>query len=166
MKTFKFYLEASNHFLNSPNYSQLDSEQREYYHFASIMLSWCCLESFINTIAESLSCGTRLKPHEKAFLMEQSLEVSDKGEFQKRKIKPSTTKKILFILSRFSKIGVKDFRKKKIWKDLKGFEDLRNRIIHHKEKTGVKISLKKAIECRDLVIDVIDFFNRDVLKVK
>ena len=164
MKTYKYFLEASNHFLNNPFYSKLEFEQKEYYHLASVIISWFCLESFVNTISDSLSHGTRLKPHEKAYLNEKELIVNEYGAFQKIKSRPSTPKKILFILHHFSKIDTKEFKSKNIWRDLKAFEDLRNKIIHHKEKNTFNISLQKAIECRDLVNEIIKFINKEVFK--
>lgn len=49
-----------------------------------------------------------------------------------------------------------------MWVDLKGFEDLRNKIAHHKEKNKLNISLKKAQELRDLTENVIDFLNKNL----
>lgn len=163
MKTYKFYLDASNHFLNTPIYDKLDQKQKEYYHFASVVLSWICLESYINMISESLSKGTRLKPHEMLFLLEREFKVNDDGSFQEIVIKPNTTKKILYIIHHFSKVNVKDFKNLKLWTDLQEFEDIRNKIIHHKEKNNLNINLAKATKYRDLVDSLTKYINKVVV---
>lgn len=55
-------------------------------------------------------------------------------------------------------------RQKQLWRDLKSFEDLRNKIIHHKEIEDINIDLKKAKECRDLVKEVISYLNKLLFK--
>ncbi len=160
MKTYKFYLGASRYFLNVQGYSNLDIQEKEYNHIASVLLSWIGLESYVNAISESLSKGTRLKKHEKSFLNEQELRVDSEGIFREHQIRPSTTKKILFIINRFSNIEVKDFKKRKIWKKLQAFEDLRNKIVHHKEKHNFAIDLDKASECRNTINDTIKYLDK------
>ena len=166
MKTFKFYLDASNYFISNSNYGKLDKKEKEYYYFASVLHSWISLESYINAISESLSKGTRIKEHQKAFLQESELRVNDDGIFHDVKIRPSTTKKILFILQHFSKIDVISFRQKSLWRNLKSFEDLRNKIIHHKEIEDITIDLKKAKEYRDLVKETIEYLNRLLFRTR
>ena len=160
MKTFKFYLELSNYSFSNPYYENLDSKEKEYYHFSSVLFSWISLESYVNTISESLSKGTRIKEHQKSFLKEMELRVSDDGIFREVKIRPSTTKKILFILQHFSNININKFKKKPLWKNLKNFENLRNKIIHHKEIEDITLTLKKAREYKDLVNETIAYLNK------
>ena len=132
MKTFRFYLKASNYFLSSVYNRGLNSEEKEYNYFASVVLSWIALEAFVNTLSESLSKGTRIKQHEKSFLNEQELRVSEEGIFEEIKIRPSTTKKLLFIVYNFTKLDIKKFKQTNLWRDLQSFEDTRNKIIHYK----------------------------------
>lgn len=162
MKTYKFYLNACNHFLNDPRYSELDKDEKEYVHISSVILSWISFESYINTACESLSHGTRLSEYLKPFLQEREIKINDDGACQKIKINPSTTKKLLFILHYFSKLDAKKFKQDKMWADLKGFEDLRNKIVHHKEKNKLNISLKKAQELRDLTENIINLLNKNL----
>jgi len=162
MKTFTFYLNASNHFLNTPDYAELSKEEKDYNHFASILFSWVALESFINGVSESLAKGKRLNINEIAFLNEYEYRVNDDGNFNQINIRPSTTKKILFILNHFSRFNLKKFKQNKIWKDLKNFEDLRNRIIHHKEKNNLSINLKKATKCRDISKEAINYITKKI----
>lgn len=150
IKNYRFYSKGSNYFLNSSYYEQLKSEEKEYHHFASVMLSWIALESFVNSLASSLISAKRLNPLEKAFLKEFEIRVNEEGLFQEFGIRPSTTKKILFLLQYFSKTDIKAFKQKTLWAELKNFEDLRNRIIHHKDDRDIKISLKKAYFYCDL----------------
>ena len=166
MKTFKFYLDACNYFIINSNYDQLDKKEKEYCHFASVMYSWISLESYINAISASLSNGTRIKEHQKAFLQELELRVDDGGSFHKVKIRPSTTKKIMFILKNFSNVDTKKFKQKQLWRKLKNFEDLRNKIIHHKEIEDITIRLKKAKDCRDLVKETISYLNRLLFRAR
>jgi len=121
MKTFKFYLNTSNHFLNTSDYNELSKEEKDYNHFASVLFSWVAIESFINSVSESLAKGKRLNINEVAFLNEYEYKVNDGGNFNQNNIRPSTTKKILFILNNFSKFNLKKFKQGKIWRDLKNF---------------------------------------------
>ncbi len=166
MKTFKFYLGACDYFITNSNYGKLDKKDKEYYYFASVLYSWIALESYINAISESLSKGTRIKEHQKAFLQETELRVNDDGVFHGVKIRPSTTKKILFIIHHFSQIDARSFRQKSLSQNLKSFEDLRNKIIHHKEIEDINIDLKKAKECRDLVKQTIAYLNKLLFRGK
>ena len=86
MKSFKFYLDASNYFLVSLHNQKLNSNEKEYNYFASVVLSWIALEAYVNTLSESLSQGTRIKQHEKSFLNEHDLRVNDAGIFEEIKI--------------------------------------------------------------------------------
>ncbi|MBI4019529.1 MAG: hypothetical protein HY364_04725 [Candidatus Aenigmarchaeota archaeon] len=162
MKTFRFYLCASKYFLDNSTRTKL-SEEREFNHIASVLLSWIALETYINTLFESLKEGTRIKEHIKAFLKEKEMKVDDDGRFKEITIRPSTTKKIIFIINYFSKKDVKKFKQKKIWKDITSLEDLRDKIVHYKEANNITISYKKSAECRRLVLDFIDYL-RKILK--
>lgn len=166
MKNYKFYSNGSNYFLNSNYYSSLKPEEKEYNHFASVLMSWVALESFVNSLATSLMSGKRLNSLEKAFLKEFEIRVNEDGLFQEFGIRPSTTKKILFFLQYFSKSNIKVFKQTGLWKDLKNFEDLRNRIMHHKENGDIKISLRKSYFYRDLVDRTIKELNNKLFGVR
>ena len=160
MKSYKFYLKSSNYFLDFPQNNKLNNEEKEYYYLSSVLLSWIALETFINTLSESFSIGSRLKLHEKSFLNEKELRVNEEGFFEEITIRPPTTKKILFLIHHFTKSDIKKFKQSKMWKDLKSFEDLRNKIIHYKEKNNITITIKKSKECRDLINEVIKFLSK------
>jgi len=55
---------------------------------------------------------------------------------------------------------VKKFKQIKLWRDLQSFEDLRNKIIHYKEKHNLNINLNKATECKDLVQETINYLSK------
>jgi len=44
--------------------------------------------------------------------------------------------------------------------DLKSFEDLRNKIIHYKEKNNITITIKKAKECKDITKETINYLTK------
>ena len=160
MKSFKFYLDASNYFLNVDNYSKLSNEEKEYNHISSVLLAWASLEAYINALCESLSKGTRLTPLEKAFLNELEYYVDDEGNIKQKAAKPSTSKKILFLLQNFSKKSINKFKQTELWKDIKDIEELRNRILHYKEKKDINVDLKRAQKCRDVAKEAIYYFNK------
>ena len=160
MKSHKFYLNASNYFLDFPQNNKLNTDENEYNYLSSVLLSWITLETFVNTISETFSIGTRLKSHEKSFLNEKELRVNDEGVFEEINIRPSTTKKILFLISYFTRVDIKRFKQKQIWRNLKSFEDLRNKIIHYKEKNNITITIKKAKECRDITKETIIYLTK------
>jgi len=160
MKSYKFYLKSSDYFWDFSQNNKLNGKEKEYYYLSSVLLSWIALETFINTLSESFSIGSRLKTHEKSFLNEKELRVNEKGFFEEIKIRPPTTKKILFMIHYFTKLDIKKFKQSKMWRDLKSFEDLRNKIIHYKEKNNITITLKKSKECRDLTNEAIKFLSK------
>ncbi len=161
MKTYKFYLKASEHFCNKESCS-LDKKEKEYYPISSLILSWIALESYVNAISDSLSKSSRLRSHVKKYLLEKEYAVNDDGKFIERSSRPSTTKKILFIIEHFSKMDAKKIKQRKIWRDIKSLEDLRNKIIHHKEKNDVNITRSKAIEMKNHVEDMMTLLNKEV----
>ncbi|MGD0204547.1 MAG: hypothetical protein ABSC20_11670 [Candidatus Bathyarchaeia archaeon] len=165
MKTYKFYLNASKYFLNLPT-AKLDPEEIEYNNVAATLLAWMCFESYVNAMCDSLSMGTRIKDSEKLFLKEKDLTVDDDGKFKEISIRPSTLKKLLFLIEYFSQIHAKEFKQADRWKNLQAFEELRNKIVHHKEINNYSIDHNKASECRDLVEDTIKEFNRTFTRVR
>ena len=159
MKSYRFFLESSKYFLDS--YSTCDAKEKEYATFASVLFSWTALESYVNMRFESLSQGSRIKPHERAFLLEEELKVDSEGKFVSITIHPTLSKKILFLIEYFSKVSVATF-KTKFGRDLTTFEDLRNKIVHYKEGSINAISFNKANEYRDFVLNLIKYLNRHV----
>lgn len=164
MKTYKFYLNSSEYFLSNSKLDNLASLEKEKNMFASIIFSWLALESYVNSACESLSKGTRLKPHEKAFLEEKELRVNDEGEFREVLLRPSTTKKILFIIENFTNVNVKSFKQTKIWKDIKNLEYLRDRIIHHKEKEEINLNIKKCEDNKKLIDSSIIYLDKKLFR--
>lgn len=160
MDSYDFYLKASNYFLNPSNYDGTTPEEKEYNHFASVILSWIALESYVNAISESLALGKGIDTSKMAFLNEYEFGINDDGNVIQRKIRPPTTKKILFVMQNFSNRNVKRFRQSGLWKRIKNFENLRNEIVHHKGQRNISISLKRAQECRDTAKEVIDYMNQ------
>ena len=160
MKSFKFYLDASNYFLNVENYYKLNKDEKEYNHISAVLLAWASLEAYINALCDSLSKGKRLKDNQLAFLNEVEFYISDEGCIKEKTSRPPTCKKILFLLQNFSNKNVKEFKQTNLWNRIKSFEELRNSILHYKEKRDVNISLKKARESRDITKEAINFFNK------
>lgn len=160
MKTHRFYLKASKYFLSPSTFSNLGEEEKEYNYVASVLLSWMSLESYMNAICESLSKGARLKDHERLFLNEEQWMVDEEGTFRTAKIRPPTLRKMLFVLQYFSSIDIKDFKKDELWGKLQGFEDLRDKIVHHKETNDFEINQQKAIELRDLALKTIKYLGK------
>ncbi len=159
MKSYRFFLESSKYFLDS--YTNCDAKEKEYATFASVLFSWTALESYVNMRFESLSQGSRIKPHEKAFLSEKELKVDPDGKFISTTIHPTLSKKIFFLIEYFSKTSVATF-KGKFGRDLVTFEDLRNKIVHYKEGSINAISFNKANEYRDFVLTLIKYLNKYV----
>ena len=165
MKTYKFYLNASQYFLNFSNFPKISTGEIEYNTVVATLLSWMCFESYVNALCESLSRGTRLNDHARLFLAEKEMTVDDAGKLNETTIRPSTLKKLLFMIENFSNMDTKQFKQTKQWCDLQAFEDLRNKIAHHKEINNFNIDHKKATECRDLVDEAIKDLNRVFTRV-
>ena len=159
MVSYDFFLNASQNFLNS--YQEAEGDDKNYYIFASILFSWTALESYTNMRSERLSHGDIIKPHEKAFLLEKELKVGDDGQFGEIDIHPATSKKIVFLIAHFSKVKVNTF-KNKFWRDMRDFEDLRNRIVHHKEENLQAVNINRAIKYKNFAFDLIDYLNKKI----
>jgi len=163
MKYQEYYSKASKFFLNY-DYESLDYEEKSYFYIGSVIFSWIRIESYINMISDSLSNSTRIELHLRKFLLEKELKVNDDGLFIEVNSRPPTTKKLLFILENFSRINVQKFKQTRLWKEVKNFEDLRNKIIHHKDKNNIKISYQKAKEVNELADELINFLTKKVFK--
>ncbi|MBU0591029.1 MAG: hypothetical protein ABIG69_18535 [Bacteroidota bacterium] len=164
MKSYKFYLNAAHHFLTLKDYEKLAGQEKDYCHLSSFIFSWIALESYVNMVSDSLSKGTRLKAHEKAFLLEQELKVDDCGVFKEINIHPSTTRKILFLINYFTKIDVKTFKQLKLWMTLTNFEELRNKIIHYKQKEDVNLTRKQVMDSIENTEQLINYLNKEVFR--
>ena len=64
------------------------------------------------------------------------------------------------MISHFTNLNIKTFKQKKMWKDIKNFEELRNKIIHYKERNNVKRTIRKAKECNELICEIIKFISK------
>ena len=164
MKAYHHYLQASEYFIECSK--KVEPLNKDYNYLSSILLSWIALESYINTVAETLSHGKRLQPHEQAFLSEKELKVDELGQFQDITARPSTCKKILFIINYFTKTSPADFKKTQLWQDIKGFEELRNKIIHTKSSEPIVIDRKKTEDNMKTVKDMIYYLNSKIYKVR
>lgn len=164
MKTYKYYLKSSECFLNDSKLEVCDAEHKEYYYLVSILLSWIGLESYINSISESLSLGTRLTTHQKLFLQEKELRLNDECIFIEHKTRPATCNKILFLINYFSKVGIKKFKASNLWQKIKNLEDLRNKIVHHKEENNISVDYEKAREYFDVINETIRYLNKAIFK--
>ncbi len=160
MNNYKFYLDASSYFINCQDKNNLNDKETEYFNISSLLLSWIALETFINSVSETFSKGTRLKNNEISFLNEKELKVNDDGVFEEVRIKPSTTKKILFLMHNFTKKDTKEFKQEILWNKIKAFEELRDKIVHNKNKHQFTITQKKAIECRDIAKESITYLSK------
>ncbi|MFA4946725.1 MAG: hypothetical protein WC607_04295 [Candidatus Micrarchaeia archaeon] len=164
MNVYEFYLDASYAFINNPKYSELSKEERDYSNFASTLFSWLALEAYVNSLAFSLSKGSRVNKFIKLFLEEQTNFVDDTGNITLAKFRLSTTLKILFMLRYFSRVNPAQFKKTRLWTDVKNFEDLRHNLIHPKEKRTIScITFKKASEFEDLSVEMIDYLHKKIL---
>ena len=144
----------------------MSRDESEYHNVAATLLSWMCFESYVNALCDSLSKGTRLNDHQRLFLTEKELTVDDEGRFKEITIRPSTLKKLIFMIEHFSSLDAKQYKQTDQWSDLQAFEDLRNKIVHHKEINDFKIDQKKATECRDLADASIKDFNHVFTQVR
>lgn len=162
MKTYKFYLDAATELLNKSLSSKL--QEKEYNEFASTLLYWIAIESYINAVCSTLVSSPRLKKHELAFLNESELKVNEDGVFQEVSIRPSTTKKILFLIEYFTGESVSKFKLRTIWKDLKDFEDMRNKIVHHKDTREITIGKKRLERYEQTSKEIIKLMNKMIFK--
>jgi hypothetical protein len=161
MKTYKYYIQASKCLISSPIVSEkLEKDELEYLYLGSILLSWIGFESYINAMCESLSKGTRITEFQRAFLLEEDYKVNDNGEVGKITSRPPTLKKLIFIIQNFTNIDAKSFKQTSLWNRLRSFEDLRNKIVHHKEKNDFDISLQDAFNCQNLVIETVAYLRK------
>jgi hypothetical protein len=165
MKTYKFYQRASKHFLDLPLTSKIEKEEIEYCYVASALLSWICLESYVNAICDSLSTGKRIDDFQRAFLMEKDFRVNENGEVIENTARPPTLKKLVFIIQNFSAVDVKEFKQSPLWRNLQDFEDIRNRIVHHRESDEFTIRQQDALNYNNLINQTVSYVGKLVTKV-
>jgi hypothetical protein len=126
---------------------------------ASLLLSISSLEAFVNGIAEDFKEASSLTVHEKSFLLEKEISLSN-GEFKlDNRLKMSRLiERIEFLFRKFnySKLD----KKLKWWQNLNEGIALRNSLVHPKEYSEIKIAqiestLKSVIECIDRLFKAI-----------
>jgi hypothetical protein len=151
-------LEESKRFLEKAKGEKEQININAYLH-ASLLLSISSLEAFVNGIADDFREAFSLTLHEKSFLLEKDILLSN-GEFKlDNRLKISRLiERIEFLFRKFdySKLD----KKSKWWQNLNEGILLRNSLVHPKEYSDIKSvqiesTLKSVIECIDRLFKAI-----------
>ena len=141
--------------------------ERESFNVAAITMSWAALEGKINSISSIGKYAKKLQEHEVAFLEEKDLRMGDQGKFEEYTLYKSTSKKILFILTKFSTVKIPVFKSGVLWRDLKDSENYRNILIHPRNGiTHNDMSFKKTELVYETVKSMIKLLDSKILDKK
>ncbi|MGB8218449.1 MAG: hypothetical protein WCE94_14225 [Candidatus Methanoperedens sp.] len=140
--------------------------KRKSFALSVVINSWVLLEAYVNYLAEILA-KAKIEAHEKALLLDKELRLNDDGVFIEVRSHSPTSKRILFILRRFSNKDVEEFRKSTVWEEVQRCEKFRNDLIHPKTLTSKyldhQITIKKSESFRTSIISLIKILNKNVL---
>lgn len=138
-----------------------DPQKCKFYAVLSILNSWMLFESYINSISLILVKG-RLAPHEKAVLLDREIRIDDDGDMIDTNSHIPVLKRTLFLLSKFSQIDTKDLKQADLWKQIKGYENLRNEIMHPRDFNTNRLDLDVAENMRNTIILFIKQIHKSV----
>lgn len=130
-----------------------------------VIHSWILLEGFLNLVSRTAKSAHGLKPHEVAFLREARFDMNDRGEFYEKTTYNSTSSKILYLLARFSKKNVQDFKTTKTWSNIKDAEKIRDKLVHPKYDLEADfVSKNNALHVYSSVVAMVRYINKYTLK--
>jgi hypothetical protein len=151
-------LEESKRFFEKYKEEQSKEGKRAYSH-ASLLLSICALEAFVNSISEGLALASRLNIIEKSLLTEKEVKLEN-GQFglTKQLKMYRLTDRIEFLYRKFKAKEIPD--KQKWWTILKSGIELRNKLVHPKDMVEIseqqlKNTLEGVIKCIDVLFRAI-----------
>ena len=120
----KYFLKAARF------YERTNAHKARTYVRASITASFSALEALMNAWAEVLADKSHLPLHERAFLLEQRLDVSDDGRFELRGRRFYRVEQRMGFLYRKG-MGMEP-KTDPVWKEFKSAKKLRDKIMHPK----------------------------------
>lgn len=142
------------------NSKKVESQKKNAYQHASLLLSISALEAFINGIADDFAQSSALSLLEKSLLLEKDI-TFDRGEYElSARLKISRlTDKIEFLYRFFSKTAI-DKSSSIWWSNLQTGIDLRNKIVHPKEMAAISLmqlenTILAVINCVDDLFKII-----------
>lgn len=164
MKTFDQYslilLEQAKRFLEKAKEEKTE-EGKTAYRIASLFISCCSLEAFINGVISDFERWDRFSVHERALLLEKNVRF-DNGEYvisdqlQMTRLKD----RIELLLHKFN--CRLNYKQSKWWSLLLQTIDLRNSISHPKEVK--QLNDKQIEDALESIIEGIDFIFRVIYK--
>lgn len=134
----KLLLDSNELYIEKIKGNDLVPFQEDIFCIAVISNAWTALEGYINFIASIAKFAKELESYETSFLEEMDWKLSDKGKFERQTAYHSTTKKFLFLLTRFSSVNIPEFKQNNLWMNIRIAEEKRNHIIHPKEPLDSK----------------------------
>lgn len=164
MKTFDQYslilLEQGKRFLEKAKEDKTDDGKTAYL-VASLLISCCSLEAFINGVISDFGSWSKFSIHERALLLEKIVKF-DNGEYvildqlQMTRLKD----KIELLLHKFN--SPKNYKQSKWWALLSQSIDLKNSISHPKEVK--QLNNKQIEDVLESIIECIDFIFKAIYK--
>jgi hypothetical protein len=162
MKTFDQYsltlLEQGKRFLEKAKEDKID-DGKVAYLVASLFISFCSLEAFINSIVSEFASWDKLSIHEKALLLEKNVKFCDgKYVISDQLQMTRLTDKIELLLRKFN--CPKNYKQSKWWALLGQGINLKNSISHPKEvkqlnDEQIESALESIIDCLDYIFKAI-----------
>jgi len=155
----------------SEKYIQLaEEESRDKLKFLipSVVLSWTAIESFVNNIMDDFSSLPEdlFELHERGLLLEKKVIFVDSGN-NMGKFKLDQTEyrrvdeKILFLIAKFSNLN-KPYKGETLWQKFEDLWDTRNKILHPRRSTELKLTIEKAYKYLEISKNIIQFVSTNV----
>jgi len=155
----------------SEKYIQLaEQESRDKLKFLipSVVLSWTAIESFVNNIMDDFSSlpDDLFELYERGLLLEKKVVFVDSGN-NMGKFKLDQTEyrrideKILFLIAKFSNLN-KPYKGETLWQNFEDLWDTRNKILHPRRSTELKLTIEKAYKYLEISKNIIQFVSINV----
>ena len=163
----KLLLASNKWYLEKIQDATTETYQKKIFCVAVICNAWAALEGFINYVASITRFAKGLKQYEEDLLQEKEWKLNGKGIFEVGTHYYPTTKRLLFLLHRFSSVDTKKLKQSELWSDIKRAEDTRNIVVHPKEDIEERdISVKNAEFVDKTSRATIVYLKKNVLKSK
>jgi hypothetical protein len=149
-------IEKSKYFLAKGKADTNRNAQSAYLQ-SSVLFAFSALDAHVYSICDELYNQGKLSLHEKAFLMEKDVLFKD-GKFIIASYLKMTraTERIEYLYRYFTKKKID--KTKSWWSDLKEGQDIRNNIVHPKERSRIKIkdvekSIMSVLDCVNILFE-------------
>lgn len=156
---FEEYLEDSNYFLAQAERAADEIIAKRYYR-ASTFCAANAMEAFVNYVADTLSKGAPLQPHEIAFISDKkyTFELNKPQLLVQKNEYHSLEDKLGMLIKKF--IPNFDFKLDIDWKNIVSFKDLRDGLVHPRQAEDLQDTAYYSQTIRKTLKSIIVIMNK------